>query len=224
MEKRRFCDFRLLALCLILICPLGLEAQDQVREIQVEVDVPIERGDMASATRAAQREAFRKAVELSLPADLTESQRESRMRNASNYIKSFRTLRQEERSGRLFAVLVCEVMVADSGREVSRPQELGFDRFAIEVIWRGGRSTMTAASLRELLSNEYQARVGKMKIQKGSLWIDMSSSLDPGDLYARLQSRLRSKAELRLVRDIYGLDSEEATSPFDASIFEESRP
>lgn len=209
---------------MILFAASSLEGAEKIKEVVVDVDVEIQDGDLASATAAAQQAAFKKAVSETLPSGLSESGRESRIKNASNYIKSFRTLSQEERSGRFFAKINCEVILSDSEIKLGSNGGNDLDRFAIEFVWKVAKPSVTVVDLKALLETQYKASVGTIKLQRGSVWLEMSAPGRPESIYAGLQSRFRRLAELRLVKDIEGLYSRGEYNEFDQEIFEQSNP
>lgn len=226
MEKRRFRYFRLFSCSLLSLCALALfsSLQAEVKEVLVDVEVPIKGGDLASAIKAAQAEAFKKSVAQSLPSGLSEDERASRIKRAANYIKSFRTLRQEEKSGKLFASFSCEVLVDAGGGGISRSDEDYQDRFALEFVWKDRAKVLQISSLRQVLKEEFKATVRTMKLQKGSAWIELSAPQAPESIYARLSSRYRQQAEIRLIKDVEGIFTNSEYNEFDRQIFEQSSP
>lgn len=213
MEKRRLCDRRLFSFGFVSLL-FGLLAATplrsaEVREAVVEVEVPVEAGNVAGAVQAAQVLAFEKAVMETLPSGLTEAQKEARIKNAANYIKSFRILSQSERSGRLFSKISCEVIIL-AGELSSENEDQSFrESFALEFLWKSDQPIL-ATELKDWIESEFKGDVRTMKLQKGSLWMEIRTPIQPERVYAGLQSRFRSRADIRLIKDLYGIYSQES--------------
>lgn len=210
MEKKWICRYGLCALAILIFIPglfiPGFDARAEVQDVEVSVEVEIRADNVAAAMEQAQKRAFAEALHKTFPSDLSEEEKQTKLRQAANYIKSFQLLSQKEENGKLIATFRCQVI---TGSE-SLGSEAGFEeRFALEIIWNGSKSSMPLTELHRMLVEEYKLRVGLMKLQKGSWWIELETAQRPESVYAHLSSRLRPKAEIRLIKDLEGIFTEQ---------------
>ncbi|PIR21660.1 MAG: hypothetical protein COV44_12085 [Deltaproteobacteria bacterium CG11_big_fil_rev_8_21_14_0_20_45_16] len=196
----------------MLIFPdAGLEAQS--RQVEVEVEVPIESGNLAAALDKAQLEAFKKAVEMTMPAGLDPVEQSGRIRNAATQIKSFRLLSQKEEAGNLFAKYSCEVVLGQAVPSQATPYY--DERFAVEIVWNNPKQSKSLGTVLQKIQSYPNLKLGLIRTQRGSVWVEVLSQESPEVLRANLRSEFGSASEVKLHRDL---------EPFESNVEPSSEP
>lgn len=171
----------------------------KVQSITVDVEVPIESGDAASAIEKATQEALKKAVELSLPGSLSEDEKKKRLSSPSSYVKSFKPLEQFEQGGKLKLKMLAEVMVDELAPSSLPTTSSGAIR--TEWVWRPNAKALSILELRRILEKDFQATVGMQRLQYGSLILELISAQDPEVLMRGLAERFGRVAMIRKVTE-----------------------
>lgn len=212
MEKTRFCYRRCLSIVALGLFAFTLQAAEP-KQIEVEVEVPIESGDVAGAAEKAQKAAFRKAVSIALGSRVSDEEKEEKLKSAYNYINSFQKLSQNEEGGMLKVSFRCEVVLSEGESASSARLNEGdyfLENFAVEFNWNPGSKAVLAAEIKQVAEEDLRSKVDVMKLQHGGLWVEMRSRMSPERVFIGLQRRFGKNSEMRLVRDLRGLILEES--------------
>jgi len=204
---RRLCahaGLACLTFVLILLAPVaGIQAQS--RQVEVDVDVLIEGGNLAEALDKAQLEAFKKAIEMTMPAGLDPVEQSGRIKNAASQIKSFRLLSQKEEAGKLFAKYSCEVVLGQAAP--SQSAQYYDERFAVEIVWNKPKPSKSLGAVLQKIQSYPNLKLGLVRTQRGSVWVEVMSQESPEVLRSNLRAEYGSSAEIKLHRDLEPFES-----------------
>lgn len=203
MEKRRIRYFRFVTPALFLgflwTSAAAQSSGEAIVEIQVNVESPLKEGDRAGSVESARQEAFKKAVEMTLPPGIEEADRAARLKNPSAYIKSYRTLSEVEEAGVVKLTLLCQVIQVTSSPEAQPTYPAAQSIVRVEMLWRPGVKPYLASEIMRVIEEEYQSRVQGLRMQYGSLVLEIASSRDPQTLFGLLATRYQDRALMKLV-------------------------
>lgn len=215
MEKTRFCCGGLFSAFILALLVLTVEIESGVaatKTLEVSVDVPIKAGNSASALEDAKLEAFKKALEQSFSSSMDEVEKSKRVKNASDYVKSFELISKKEEGGRIYANYKVELNLPDEG---SVEQTGGFqDVYAIELNWKPKRDHPSLASLRRELEASYAAKLTNARLNRGSFWIEMATRQSPQVVYQSVSNKYSQIADVKLFLDPQGIFGGEGQTNF----------
>lgn len=191
-------------------------AQEQIREVEVQVEVPVVKGNRAATVNNAQKAAFEAAIKEILGESVDPLVLAERVNNASSYIKSFKMLNKKEEGGQLIATFRCQVLPSvvpssDSGQE--QIYDDFEERFAIEFVWKRGKPKVPLADLKRNLEKELKVKLGLIKLQRGSSWVELITKASPDRIYRQVIDRYADRADLKLHRDLLGIYGDSPQSP-----------
>ncbi len=210
MEKGRLCLGRFVGqLVLITFTAFShLQAQapiqaESIVEVQVSVEEAVKAGDSAGSLEAARQAAFKKAVEMAFPPGISEDEKKTRLNNAASYIKSFRTLSQIEEAGVVKLSMLCQVIqnvaAPTSEPQLSSPQSYTSRVVSIELVWRPGMRAYLASEIKRLIEEDMRIPVRSLRLQNGSVVVDLGSDESSDLLFAKVNSRFQDRALVRLL-------------------------
>jgi hypothetical protein len=208
MEKIGFCFSRAAAVFFFLgafaLFDHGVWAQN--RNVRVSVEVDIENDDVAAALEKARIQAFRQAIQDSMPQKISEEERSRRLRSPSQFVKSFQIIERREENKKLFALFECEVILAMATQEKDADLQ---SLFAFEFIWRPDRSEWSIEKLIQLLESDYSFKVESIRMNSQSWILEGRSTRQPNAIYASLGPRFQKDAEVHLKTDLHGIFEEQ---------------
>ena len=182
---------------------------ENTKTVEVEVNVDIKNGNDASAVQDAQQKAFEQAVQNTLPDNMDAVEKAKRIKDAADFIKSFQMISQREEAGKLYAQFSCEVILPSEKLPSSADQRANFaSHFAIEFVWKKSTQPISITQLRSDLVSKYKLKVGLVKMQRGSAWVELTADTAAPSIFSKLESDYAAQADLKLITDIEALYGE----------------
>ncbi len=96
-----------------------IHAADEIKTVIVDVEIPVKEGDLAGTKSEAEKQAFQSALDQSLSTTISPKERSLRLKNASNWIKTYRLEQEREEAGILKLRYRCEVIIPASDSRVA---------------------------------------------------------------------------------------------------------
>jgi hypothetical protein len=170
MEKIWFCYLRFCAFAFI-IWGASLHAQTvEPKTVFVEVEVPVENENLAEAKSLAQKQAFEKAVEQLLPLTMEESERQTKIKGALQYIKTYQVI-EEKMVGNLLKQRYRVDVLLQTEPVLSPLTDV---RATFEIAWMPDEIRFNAAELLRYVQDTMAAPVNSFKVGRGNLTITVT--------------------------------------------------
>lgn len=193
MEKKWICSFGLFSAGLLGLFVCGsLQAQapsasGRVNAVEISFEVPIENGNLNAARDKAQGLAFEKAMELSLPAELSAEIRQQRIKAAPRFVKSFRVLEEKNVGESLhFRYQVEFQPAAYEGISVQLgPPPSASKDWHVEIV---STQAFNAGQLIDQLEKDAGIKVTSFKLTRSALILEVSSHKLMENLKADVQA------------------------------------
>ena len=173
----------------------GLEAAERVEKVKVEVEVPVENGDEASALDIAQKRAFEKAYAKTLSARLDPESREKKIRQAASFVRSFELIQKKVVGTNLQVTYVVDVSVGSASTRGSDPYQ--YAQY-FEIVWNSTKQKVSSADLSRHLKKSNSADLQTLKMTGGSWWLAVSSRQSPNSIRQSIQSFISNRGQVRL--------------------------
>lgn len=193
MEKIWVCCSRLLASLALVF--LIVPSANAVEKIKVEVEVPVENGDEASALELAQKRAFEKAYASTLPASLDPESRESKIKSASHFVKSFELLEKKLVGSTLQVVYIVDISSGSSGVTGTDPYQ--YAQY-FEIVWNSNKQKVSSADLSKHLRESNSAQLQTLKMAGSMWWLAVSSRQSPQAIRQSIQGFVSGHGQVRL--------------------------